>query len=469
MGSLSDDYSFPSCSHHSANSIHYPNHSPNSSLSNNFSGNDCFSEFDIWTPYYRTIVNSKAPYFEEPTFNYKPYHLFALKTQLEPWIVSNIGAGISIGFESKKKDNLRYQTVVLTRPLGPIQPPSEPKSNRVILSQTQRKNLQQKVNSITSSNSGKPLALLFWSRSKIFTLNPTEAIPTSWIETILPYLNPDIRFSPTWSTDGILVDLSKTKDYEHVFNLLLSKLLERVRLFYQSGYLVNPSKYLIENWKLRPAGPISEIEFYETDQRTSGFSLKTSESYPIYRPSWNHRELTGLSPVRFLKDRELGKPVSLKVPENLAIRHRIADFISLDFPEMELSFSPLDSSQSEISFRGDNIDQVEHVFRRIQEASNVEGNLKVLVIPCPRMSYLKLYSSVVEDLELDDFVGYQVSDSLYPYFFSLRIPLESSETILREDLTSRMENKILQILQEKKELLSSQSVHQFIESSGPLL
>ena len=282
-----------------------------------------------------------------------------------------------------------------------------------------------------------------------------QLIPSSWLSQILPFIQIDEIFQSQIGPYGIEVDLSKITNYNQWYQTLITNIADSLKNMYFSGYLVDPSKEIIDNWKLLP---IEIRSFYDIDSKTNlGVSLEklepglvpVSDSFSnrnsrLYYASWVDGRITETygGMTGFLLSRLQGidyidydlstddNPIinstesglfqirtehtsanNVNASDGLLVRRHFVAKILKDY-SVEIMFH-----RSFIRFTANNLEQTQMILALITEGiSNSNG--KVITFSVTRLSWLKLYRSVSFNLGYNDCIGYKINDPQRPYMFS---------------------------------------------------
>ena len=264
----------------------------------------------LLTPLYRTILDPIEPgdIVPYPEYNYNKYNLLSFKTKLRVLIVKKWGSGIEITLPSTKYNDRMYVKVVLKRGGKPLK-----------LSTSDMREIKKLIAIVMS----EPLDKVVIISKNDFTYKNTN-IPGFWISKILPYiiytLNNQLDDYKDWDVSlteyGIesKVHLHPNPNILDYNNVLNSDWMERyiylqeivtdvIYEYYRLGYIVDPSKNLIKNWRL----------------------IKIIDSF--YSPDWYdariYRNYGGMTP--FFWTRELGDDeIKIYVGDKYVHLHRIA-------------------------------------------------------------------------------------------------------------------------------------------------
>jgi len=175
------------------------------------------------TPYYRTTSNNKI------RFHYKPYDLFCIHTQLQPWLYKKYKSNYYITFESVINDTTQYIRILVHH------------NNQIV----EDEEIQKEIDIII--NKRKQLCLLFDSSMPLYD-QKGYIISTSWIKSVYTYVTLPIK--PIYEDDKIYLDLSDKVNYIDIYNQLSLRLIRRLWKMYDRGYIVNPREDIIRNWDL---------------------------------------------------------------------------------------------------------------------------------------------------------------------------------------------------------------------------
>ncbi len=343
------------------------------------------SEQMVWTPFYRFINKTEVvDYIEEPLFNYKPYNLFVLKTLLYPWIQKKINKDLTISFISKPRKDKLYLTVVLLNGGIPFK-----------LNLPQIKDLQSKVDQITSS----PLrgALIF--SYSTFLANNGRLLPRAWLDDILPYINLNEELNSYITHDGIMVELGQLVEYKRIYSKLVDKISNTISHMYISGFIVNPSQKIIENWNL----------------------VEVGDDKQLYHPTWVDLRITRSygSLTDFLLSRINGDlSVNYYVTSNWFTRHQIARHLSKLF--FNVTFI---NDYARILIN--NLSEAQKVASVIDQQIST-GIGKVTTLLANRSSWITLYIYSAKQLGYNDCLGYKITNPNRSWIFSCVIPLNGN-------------------------------------------
>ncbi len=335
----------------------------------------------IWISYFRTIIDVvPSGCEEEPDFNYTSYILFALKSRIVPWLSKHWDPKLSVTFPSIERNNKMYITVVPIRG-----------GKTIDLSVEMIDDLQKEVNRLTA----KPLKGALLISSDSFISNPpARQIPSSWIDSILPYLGINRSMNPYLDTVGIIVELDRVIDFYNIYYKLLTNVIDNVRSMFDDGYVVDPSNEIINNWNL----------------------ISVDEDNRLFHPAWTDRRITerygGMA--SFIQSRIMKDPnIDFFVGPKLLYRHQIA--LMLSKINKEVTFVG-QYARIEIS----NITTARQIACIIDRGTKT-GSGKVVVMSGSRESWIMLYMETAHDMGYEC-LGYMVSDPSRPYMFSCIVP-----------------------------------------------
>lgn len=137
----------------------------------------------ISTPYNFPIVSETTRCAQEPDISYTPYDLFALRTQLLPYLQDIIGHDVDIQLPTTP---IQGRMVVMVVPIIG--------GDYIQITKDQEQRCQQRVNEITTNN---PKMLMLYTWKNQTALEDGSPIPTNFVKQILPY----IRLDPSKYTD----------------------------------------------------------------------------------------------------------------------------------------------------------------------------------------------------------------------------------------------------------------------------
>ncbi len=331
----------------------------------------------VWTPFYRTIpdiVSSGCT--EEPIHNYGPYQLFALNTRLSAWLHRHWNPKILIEFPSVDRSNRMYVTIFPT--IG---------GSQFHMTPEMVKSLQQQVDKLTS----KPLTAALLISSNNFLSKSGDLIPSSWIDSILPYMGVNPVLNPHLNNDGILVELNKTIDFTAVYRSLIINVTETLRSMFEDGYIVGPPSDVIDNWNLIPS----------------------DESRRLFYPDWKDNRITDRygGMFGFIKSRVMGeKYIDLKIGTNLVHRHNIAKKLS------DQHFNSTFVKQY-VRVEVNNLPDTLRILNIITRCIRTDVG-KVVPIFVTRSSWIFLLFRAASELGFNDVAGYNTNEPDRPYVFS---------------------------------------------------
>lgn len=270
-------------------------------------------DVSLLTTFYRTILEPIEPgdIIPNPKYNYNKYNLLVFRTKIRVLIVRKWGPGIEITLPSVKYNNRMYVKVVLKRG-----------GKLLNLSVSDKKVIKRFIAIVTSESSKSSNSIVVMSRND-FSYREVD-IPGFWISKILPYvvyaLNSHLENPKNWQISlteyGIeskvhLHPNPSLLDYYSVINMdwkersiyLQEIVTDVIYEYYRLGYMVDPSKELIKNWRL--------------------MRVKDSFYYPDWYDERIYRNYGGMT--QFLWTRELGSnELKIFVGDKYIHFHRIA-------------------------------------------------------------------------------------------------------------------------------------------------
>lgn len=328
----------------------------------------------IFTPYYRTIVESECNLERE--FTYDPYMIFVLKTNLLPLL-----PGYDLNFPTIIKNDKLYLTISPT--IG---------GDVAILTDLEYKRSRDKVDEITA----KPLTHVLLVDSKNNFVTSKYVISKNWIQSILPYLEVAIELNPIITNDGLKISLLGYPDYYDIYHDLIINLTNKIELMYKQGYIVNPPEYVIENWGL------------------------TEEDDGLYFPDWTQKELeiTYESLSNFLQLRVFEEEyASIFIgTENWVIRHNLArNFASSAgwFHQQDFYFLG-----EILKIKLDNLTHLRQILALIARIKyNTSGKAAIFLVNSANR--LSKFQKIAKDLGYDDVVTYKTD--YHDKYFSVMV------------------------------------------------
>ena len=180
----------------------------------------------ILTPYRRNITEDLDIAGErvEPLFNYTPYQLFCLRSQLLPYLHE------LLGYETD------FQFVSIETPAG-MQVTLSPVTGmqRLSISADQKRKIQLEAERIL--NDHPHFVLIFDYRKPIFD-RFGQQIPRHWIRTMTPYLTIPVNLYPFERQGTILGYLAHLPNYNSYIDVVSTMIADELRMRYRRGYIV---------------------------------------------------------------------------------------------------------------------------------------------------------------------------------------------------------------------------------------
>ena len=432
-------------------------------------------DYIAYTPFYRAIIDrTSSKWVDEPEVNYNSYDIFGLNSLLSYWIKHKWNINVFLEFPTVigkgAKSKLQYITVV-------------PKVKDVIyqMSEEQYRQLQYKIDEITSKNITHIFLISFDPISIKDDFDNSIVVSSGWLKSIYPYLGISQELNPYISEMGLMVDLSAFNDYMTLYGNLLINVIQRIKDMYLQGYIVDPSNYLIENWGLRPIllneekddkFKVNSLLGYKvstnTDIEIVGSTKLGSDNIPhLYVTTWNDHMITkkygGIQ--GFLSSLDQNNPtVDLYVGYKLLSKHNVAKYMSSQR-------IPFLFSDSYVRINVDNIKDIQSISSIINiETSKGQG--KVVEMKTTRLSWNMIYMSIAEKMGYENNVSYLTDDVERPCVFSSVVPLETDEddfvrilNITSREIASRFDQEILTDINISMNRQSFVTQHDLLESN----
>lgn len=357
--------------------------------------------------YYRTVPpleKLSEGCIEEARENYRPYDLFSIRTRMTPYVRRNFGDEFSLTFTSTMKNN-RMVMVIGVR---------DNNLDDVLLTDEQKVALSVKIRSlIAEGNSHVMLLPAKHSQSTDDTL-----MESTWISSILPYIDIDDTYEPYADDEGLYVSLGAEEDYILTYNELITDVMEQLEKMYKEGYVVGISEEVASDWGFERVNP----------------------DFDLYMATWKNDKISkpygGLS--GFIKSRMRGeKTIDVEVGNNSVIRHFIAELMDVTFVSTFARFDAKDLAVASEALRKiERIADIAHGqcvtfdVETIEEArvkASYASGYRTAVYSTPRTSVLSCFLErrINRDIVLSDVETAYLSESKIRT--SERIPLLLNE------------------------------------------
>jgi hypothetical protein len=240
-----------------------------------------FNKTYLTTFYYRTMP---YPYADNdiigPRYNYSPYDLWCLKTNISPLFSSINLTYIIKGVQKENK-------MVLA-----IFPKKDGKA--IEMSTTTISTLQNEINYICEN---------LYKKCLLYDPMIKSDFGAEWTMNIFPYLSIDTKYNPRFINGKLYIELNENSDYDVQFAKCSSDLIEQIADLYLQG-AINCDSDFAKNWDM--------IE-YRKD---------------IYIPNWSDNRITN-DRANFLITLLHGKNILLKTIPDMLLKHQL----SLEYKE----------------------------------------------------------------------------------------------------------------------------------------
>jgi hypothetical protein len=442
-------------------------------IQNNLSENDLFGnsifEEILWTPFYRTFKEEGIDRECDPdiSVNYEPYNLFALKTRLEGWLHKNYDTRMRIQYVTVPKNSKNYITAV---PLIGKKP--------VRFDLTTIRNIQEHIYYLTrdysENNSNKKYDIphsnycLIVSYDSFIEVDFTDnivsrdyssffygkdspkQIPSSWLKKYLPFINILPMFYPIVNDEGLLADLSlvesysETENYKKVYENIQTNIYKCCTFAYKYGWIVRPSKHIIDNWSFVPVkGFVDILDSIDTFTPTTDSLSFFDTQYSLYKPTWYYSEIVEAygGMYSFIMTRLRGeKDIKIIIGNNPVIRHYVAEWCYQNnyaciFMRNIVSIYIINNNTDDINLKI--ATQIHHKIKNF--LCNVEG--KTATIQSMTLHRTNIYLQACYDIKtqfnIQDIIVYRVNNITYPYVISALISYDYESQFIKTEILKK--------------------------------
>src|SRR6185437_4996885 len=344
--------------------------------------------------------------FELPSsLTKKDYYLFALRTRLIPKLQQRLGKTIDIYF-SKTSANTLADVLHIGYPNG----------KELYLSSDMHHELKELIESTTHTSMKEWCLLLDTDTTKIFIDEGRNKISSSWIRSIFPFItignvtdinNENILVPVKIEDEKLYINLVKFPEYKTKYVEILQDLQEDLKSKYHIGYTVNPSKTIVEKWKLKEIDRKESSKLYVPDCWTTSTNALVDVLASINTPlSLLFHEFANASKFK----------VSMNVGLNMVDYHYISERVfngdfSFFIEEGKVFFTPKDLQ--------DLLDKTSKI-NEIIHGNDVYG--KVLCMYASRLSWMRIYALISQRSIPGKYTVYVRRDIRPMFVFSVKVP-----------------------------------------------
>jgi len=388
--------------------------------------------------------------FELPSsLTKKDYYLFALRTRLIPKLQQRLGKTIDIYF-SKTSANTLADVLHIGYPNG----------KELYLSSDMHHELKELIESTTHTSMKEWCLLLDTDTTKIFIDEGRNKISSSWIRSIFPFItignvtdinNENILVPVKIEDEKLYINLVKFPEYKTKYVEILQDLQEDLKSKYHIGYTVNPSKTIVEKWKLKEIDRKESSKLYVPDGWTTSTNALVDVLASINTPlSLLFHEFANASKFK----------VSMNVGLNMVDYHYISERVfngdfSFFIEEGKVFFTPKDLQ--------DLLDKTSKI-NEIIHGNDVYG--KVLCMYASRLSWMRIYALISQRSIPGKYTVYVRRDIRPMFVFSVKVPDDTDLDNIEYELRIRGDRLLLYLLEKLKPL--DGDIHEALDNAAKL-
>ncbi len=333
----------------------------------------------------------------------KDYLLFALRTRLIPRLQKMLGKRIDVNFSEGSLIHVGYSY------------------GELYMSTDMYEEVKDVIEDEASSNI--PYCLLLDPKSEFLDINNP-----SWVLSMLPFISSVSQHQIKIHDGKLFIDLREFIDYKIVYSNILTDVLAELKNKYDGGYIVSPTKSLIEKWKLVPV-------------------IRGKDGNSLYSPdNWYlHHSIVLDTPLSLLfqtltddtKDVKIGMYVGL----NMVDYHHISDRVfkgnfSFFFEDSKVFFTPTDV--------GDLLNKTSQINEVIH---GMDSYGKVLCMYASRLSWMRIYAVIAQRAIPGKYTVYVRRDIKPVFVFSITVPDDTNLDELEYEMRIRGHRLLLYLME----------------------